>query len=131
MLFSATFNEYIDGRIMTLIGEAQQINLKTENLQLGHVQQFQYRCEPKGKIDFIEKIFVTCAVTQTIIFVNTKSFAATVARALNKKDCHADLIDGATEKDKRDEIIEKFRSGEIRVLVTTSMLARGLDIPDV
>jgi superfamily II DNA/RNA helicase len=63
--------------------------------------------------------------------VNTKKFAMTVKGILNKKDCPCDLIDGNTEAHIRDKTITAFRKGELKVLVTTSMLARGLDVPDV
>jgi ATP-dependent RNA helicase DDX19/DBP5 len=66
-----------------------------------------------------------------MIFVNTKAFASVVKNVLNKSDCKCDLIDGSTPPEIRDKIITKFRAGEMRVLVTTSMLARGLDVPDV
>jgi superfamily II DNA/RNA helicase len=66
-----------------------------------------------------------------MIFVNTKKFAATVARILNQRDCKSELIDGDTDYKRRDEIIKEFRAGTTRVLISTSMLARGLDVPDV
>lgn len=66
-----------------------------------------------------------------MIFVNTKDFARTVNGLLNKMGCKCELLFGDTPPHERDRRIAKFREGNLQVLITTSMLARGLDIPDV
>ena len=66
-----------------------------------------------------------------MIFVNTKDFAKVVCSQLNKMGCKCELIFGETPANERDRRIQLFRDGSIQVLITTSMLARGLDVPDV
>jgi len=66
-----------------------------------------------------------------MIFVNTKDFAKIVCAQLNKLGCKCELIFGETPSNERDRRIQLFRDGTIQVLITTSMLARGLDVPDV
>lgn len=76
-------------------------------------------------------IFNYCATTQTIIFVNTKSFAETLMRILRKNNYNCNLIFGDMSNEERDEYIQKFRDREINVVITTNILARGLDVPEV
>ena len=49
-MISATYNEDVQDKIGNLIEEANQISLRVEQLQLDHIQQFEFRCEPKQKI---------------------------------------------------------------------------------
>lgn len=77
------------------------------------------------------EIFETMQMTQTIIFVNTKSFAETAFNILKKNNYKVTLFFGDMSKEERDEMMEKFRIREVNVLLTTNLLARGIDIPEV
>jgi ATP-dependent RNA helicase DDX19/DBP5 len=50
---------------------------------------------------------------------------------MRKNDCHATLMFGDMGPEERDEMMAKFRKGEVRVFITTNMLARGIDVPEV
>jgi superfamily II DNA/RNA helicase len=78
-------------------------------LNLDHVKQFYYKCPKRGKIDFVEEIFEACSSTQTIIFVNTKSFAETLMNILRKKGLKIFIIFANMTNEERDEYVEKFR----------------------
>ena len=70
-------------------------------------------------------------MTQTIIFVNTKKFAETLHNMMRKEDVKSTIIFGDMDWAERDEMIAKFKSEEISVIITTNMLARGMDFPQV
>jgi ATP-dependent RNA helicase DDX19/DBP5 len=70
-------------------------------------------------------------MTQTIIFVNSKAFAETLFDILRKASLQVVIIFGKMDNQERDEMIEKFRTGKIAVIITTNMLARGIDVPEV
>ena len=84
ILFSATYPEEVQEAISTLITKAQQINIRKELLQLDHIQQYSYRCDKQKKIEFVKNVFEVCAMTQTIIFVNSKKFAEVLFDQLRK-----------------------------------------------
>lgn len=113
------------------VPEATQITLKKEQLNLKNIQQYEYRCEHRGKITFIEKIFTTLAKTQAIIFVNTKDFCETVYNVLKKNGLKPTIMFGRMENEERDEMMRKFRNGEVNVIIATDMLSRGIDVPEV
>jgi len=77
------------------------------------------------------EVFDICAMTQTIIFVNTKSFAETVFNILRKNGYKATLFFSDMGKEERDEMMEKFRNREVNIVITTNLLARGIDIPEI
>ena len=62
-MFSATYDEEVTDKIDALIEEANQMALKVERLKLESVRQFEYRCEPKKKIDFLMQAFEEAANT--------------------------------------------------------------------
>ena len=101
-------------------------------MKLDNVQQFYYKCPNKGKIDFIKEIFDSFSKsTQTIIFVNTKSFTEKLFRTLKDDGYAVALIFGDMSKEERDEYIEKFRLGSINTIITTNLLSRGIHIDEV
>jgi ATP-dependent RNA helicase DDX19/DBP5 len=89
------------------------------------------QCPPKGKFDFLAKIFKTMVATQCIIFVNTRSSAEKILYLLNKQNCSAVLMFGRMDPDEQNEIMNRFRKGEAKTIITTNMLARGIDVPEV
>ena len=69
--------------------------------------------------------------THTIIFVNSKNFADVLHKILRGAGKKAAIIFGHMSNEEREEMIDKFRNGEISVIITTNMLARGIDVPQV
>ena len=76
-------------------------------------------------------VFTVCELTQTIIFVNTKKFAETLHSMMRKANLKSTIIFGDMSVDERDEMIGKFRTGEVSVVITTNLLARGVDVPGI
>jgi len=70
-------------------------------------------------------------MTQTVIFVNTKNYAEALHRMMKKANLKSTIIFGKMDNEERDRYIEKFRKGEVNVVITTNMLARGIDVPEV
>lgn len=77
-----------------VVTEAQQICLKKEKLQLDHIQQYEFKCDEKKKVDFIKDVFNTCSMTQSIIFVNTKKFAETLHNIMRRENYKSTIIFG-------------------------------------
>ena len=70
-------------------------------------------------------------MTQTVVFVNTKKFAEILHNMLRKEKYKSTIIFGDMDWGERDEMIAKFKTGEVSVIITTNMLARGIDVPEV
>lgn len=75
--------------------------------------------------------FDICSMTQTIIFINTLSFAETVFNIMKEKGYKVSIIFSRMDKVERDEMMEKFRKREVNVVITTNLLARGIDLPEM
>lgn len=137
ILFSATFQtqekerfELFQQRQQEIIGKTQQIMIKPEKLQLNHIQQYHMECQKGKKLDFIKDVFETCESTQTFIFVNSKDFAEKIHNLLRKANFKSFIMFAKMTKEERDSTIEQFRNQEIHVLITTNLIARGIDVPE-
>lgn len=87
-------------------------------------------CQKGKKLDFIKDVFETCESTQTFIFVNSKDFAEKIHGLLRKANFKSFIMFAKMTKEERDQTIEQFRNQEIHVLITTNMIARGIDVPE-
>jgi ATP-dependent RNA helicase DDX19/DBP5 len=63
--------------------------------------------------------------------MNTKSFANKLLQILKERKIEVAIIFGDMEPNERDEYMAKFRKGEVKTVITTNLLARGIDVPEV
>jgi len=131
VMFSATFNEEMKKTIPAIAENVKTWYLEEKDVKPDNIMQFYMEVEEREKIKTLIQIYEMIPVGQSIIFVQTREKAAEVCKML-KEDCFdCELLHGTLEKEERDEVIKKFKNGEIKVLVTTNVLSRGLDVPQL
>ena len=79
----------------------------------------------------LKDLFDSMAVSQAIIYCNTIRKVDWLSKNLMEKDFPIAHIHGKMTQEERDDIVEDFRSGKTRLLLTTDLLARGIDIKQV
>ena len=84
-----------------------------------------------GKLVFLEDIYSLLTIGQSIIFVETKRSADTVHQTLTNAGYTCSVLHGGIEAENRDITMEDFREGRSNVLITTNVLARGVDVDNV
>ncbi|KAJ4744435.1 ATP-dependent RNA helicase DBP5 [Rhynchospora pubera] len=130
LLFSATFNEMVKAFIPKVIKDANEIYVKKEELTLEKLKQYKVWCPDElAKIEVIrDRIFeFGQKVGQTIIFVRTKESTKMLQSALTKEGYECTAIQGALDQEVREKIIQEFKDGFTKVLISTNLLARGFD----
>ena len=80
---------------------------------------------------FLERLVKELPDAKILVFVRTKVRAERVEAAMKRVDIESLVMHGGKEQDNRLEVMEKFRSGGVKLLITTDVNARGIDIPDV
>ena len=95
------------------------------------MKQYEMRCEPRTKLDFVKEVFSTIEMTQTFIFVNSLDFAEKIHIKLRELGFSSYVMFSKMSKEERDDTIDQFRKQEINVLITTNLIARGIDVPEV
>lgn len=86
---------------------------------------------PGRKLEFLADIYSLLTIGQSIIFVETKRSADMVHQTLSDAGYTCSVLHGSIEPALRDATMEAFRNGESNVLITTNVLARGVDVDNV
>lgn len=84
-----------------------------------------------GKLEFLADIYSLLTIGQSIVFVGTKRDADVVHSTLSSAGYTCSVLHGSVDAAQRDGTMEAFRNGESNVLITTNVLARGVDVDNV
>ena len=131
-LFSATIPPEIIKLTENIMNDPAKILVKKENLTLEGIKQYFLSCaNDNNKYENLFEIFANIDVNQCIIYVNTKEKAEKLAAQMREKDFIVSCIHGSMEQDKRNAVMKEFREGASRILISTDLLARGIDVHQV
>ena len=84
-----------------------------------------------GKLEFLTDIYSLLTIGQSIVFVGTRNDADSVHQSLTNSGYTCSVLHGQVDNADRDQTMEAFRSGQSNVLITTNVLARGVDVDNV
>ena len=130
IMFSATMPDKIEELAKTLLKNPVVVKLAVSK-PAEKIKQTAYVCYETQKLGIIQDIFKQGDLKRVIIFSGKKQKVKAINRALmrmhvNSGEMHSDL-----DQVERDQMLYKFKSGQIDVLVATDILARGIDIDDI
>lgn len=129
VLFSATIEKNVWDIVEEHIENPKIIRIeKREDLNLERVDQFSIRCDKNMKFECVLKILMSIDLRCCIIFINTKIYLKNLEEFLEKAGYKVSIIASDLVSDiERDIIIEKVRNGQVKILLTTDVLSRGVD----
>ncbi|KAI8873161.1 P-loop containing nucleoside triphosphate hydrolase protein, partial [Ramicandelaber brevisporus] len=126
--FSATFDERIMKFAETFAPKANKLTLAPEELTVDNVRQIYMNCAtPEDRVTSVAALFSLRFVGQTIVFVERRVDADKLSEALKKDGHKVASLHGAITPEERDQIMAEFRNGRCPVLISTNVLARGID----
>jgi len=132
LLFSATYEKEVLEFAECIINDPIIITLRREEEVLDNLVQFYAHCANEDeKYNAVADIFGSVIVGSTIIFTQTKKSAIFLKEKLEKDGHKIAFLTGDLTADERLSVIQSFREGEERVLITTNVASRGLDIEQV
>ena len=108
------------------------ITMKKEDLSLDGIEQYYIAMySDNDKFDMLKRIFEKLTISQSIIYTNNVKRVADLYDAMIREDYPVCCIHSSMEKDKRNEAFNDFKSGKYRVLISSNITARGIDIQQV
>jgi len=133
LLFSATFSEEIKKLADSILRNPQLIEVARRNTVSETISHIVHPVATNLKRELLADLLKENenSLGQTLVFVSTKFNCSRLAHHLQREGIAADAIHGDKNQQQRTEALEKFKSGEVRVLVATDVAARGLDIDDL
>merc|ERR1711871_1109803 len=131
-LFSATMPLDVLEVTNRFMREPVRILVKRDDLTLEGIKQFYVAVErEEWKLDTLCDLYETLTITQAIIYCNTRRKVDWLTEKMQARDFTVSAMHGDMDQRERDLIMREFRSGSSRVLITTDLLARGIDVQQV
>jgi len=131
-LYSATITNEMNFIAKKFMRNPVQISIKAEELTLEGIKQFYIAVDNENyKTETLIDLFSEIPVYQMMIYCNSKRNTDVLCRQLLHSNIPCSSIHSDLSSPERKEIMKKFRSGEVRVLITTDLLCRGIDVQQV
>jgi len=132
ILLSATMPAEVLEVTTRFMRDPVRILVKKEELTLEGIRQFYISVErEEWKLDTLCDLYETLTITQAVIFCNTRRKVDWLTEKMHQRDFTVSAMHGDMDQKERDVIMREFRSGSSRVLITTDLLARGIDVQQV
>lgn len=131
-LFSATMPQEVLEVSERFMRKPVRILVKRARVTLDGIKQFFINVEQEQwKLDTLCDLYDTLSIAQAIIYCNTRRKVDWLTDKMNERDFTISSMHGEMSSQERAKIMKEFRSGSSRVLVTTDLLARGIDVQAV
>lgn len=131
LFFSATINEQIKKLAYSLVKNAIRIQISPKDPVSKNVNHSVAFIEMDDKRFFLERMVKEHPDSKILVFVRTKVRAERVAKAMERVGIQSVTIHGDKEQKDRFDVMNRFKSGEVKILIATDVSARGIDIPNV
>lgn len=131
LFFSATINPEIKDLAYSLVVNPIRIEISPKNPVAKNVTHSVVFIPMDEKRFFLERIIKENPESKILVFVRTKVRAERVFKAMERINIETITIHGDKEQKDRLDVMSKFRSGEVKVLIATDVSARGIDIQNV
>ncbi|OIJ41494.1 DEAD/DEAH box helicase [Massilia timonae] len=131
LLFSATFSDQIRALSNQMLRDPVRIEASPRNTTVAAVKQWIIPVDKKRKPELFVHLLERHDWTQVLAFARTRKGVDELVSLLEAKRITADSIHGDKPQPARLRALERFKAGEVRVLVATDVAARGIDIDDL
>ena len=131
LLFSATISRRVLGLSKRYLRDPQTVSVTPEQLTGASIEQRYYLVNPQEKVAAITRLFEMETIDSALVFARTRLGTGELANQLSSRGFAAEPLNGDLSQDARIQVLNRFRAGQVKVLVATDVAARGLDIDDI
>lgn len=132
MFFSATYDQEVMHFAEHIVKNPIIIRLKREEESLDNIVQYYVKCtSAQEKYNALTNIYGVVGVGQAIIFCQTRKTAAWLSEKMATDGHAVAVLSGDLTVDQRIHVLDRFRQGREKVLITTNVLSRGIDVEQV
>lgn len=132
VLLSATLPQDVLEITSKFMSDPIRVLVKRDELTLEGIKQFFVAVEKEEwKFDTLCDLYDTLTITQAVIFCNTRQKVNWLTEKMREANFTVSSMHGEMPQKERDAIMQEFRQGASRVLITTDVWARGIDVQQV
>ena len=130
IMFSATMPDKIQQLAKTLLSNPVEVKIAVSK-PAEKIQQSAYVCYEPQKLGIIRHLFKAGELKRVIIFSGTKEKVKDITRELQRMHINCASMHSDLSQQERDDVMYRFKSGHVDVLIATDIVARGIDIDDI
>jgi ATP-dependent RNA helicase DeaD len=130
-LFSATMPTEIRRLADKYLNNPKAVTIQAKQLTVDAIEQRYYLTNESDKLAVLTRLFEVEPITSALIFARTRAATGELASELSVRGYPAEVLNGDLSQDAREQVMKRFRSGQVTVLVATDVAARGLDIDNI
>ena len=130
IMFSATMPAKIEQLARTLLKDPVEVKLAVSR-PADNIRQMAYVCHENQKLGIIRHLFQNNQLSRVIVFAGSKLKVKEINRSLRQMHINCGEMHSDLDQSQRDEMMYRFKSGQVDVLVATDIVARGIDIDDI
>jgi Superfamily II DNA and RNA helicases len=130
-MFSATISREVLDIAWVHQRDAEEITVRADEQNKPDILQYRLEVSYDGKAEAIAGIMNGGNYDRAMVFCNTKGSTERIAKFLQMRGMDAECIHGDIPQKKREQVMDKFRKGQLQVFVATDVAARGIDVDDV
>lgn len=132
MLFSATYDQTVMDFANKIVKNAVSVTLNKKEQTLPNIKQYYVEClNREAKYEAVVNLYSGLTIASAIIFCHTRQSASWVAQRMRERGHEVGVLHGELSVEERALSIQQFKEGVFKVLVTTNVCARGIDVSQV
>ena len=131
ILFSATMPTQIRRLVWQFMSDAVTIKVDSELSTVESITQVYFEVAERDKINGLLELIESELRGRTLVFCNMRRGVDDVADQLNQNSIKVGALHGDMDQKKRDQVVNRFRKGNLDILIATNVAARGIDIPEI
>lgn len=131
LLFSATMPSEMLRITKKYMHDVVEIKVAKVNIGAKNVDHQYYMAQAKDRYETLKRIVDINPTIYGIVFCRTRRETTTIANKLTQEGYNADALNGDLSQSQRDEVMGRFRTRSLQLLIATDVAARGLDIDDL
>jgi ATP-dependent RNA helicase DeaD len=128
LLLSATMPPPVERLAKRFMRDAKRVDLSEDTIIVDTIDQYYTTVDEDRKFAMLVRILAAERPQQALVFTRTKRGAERLHRRFSGKLPGVAMMNGDLPQTKRDEVMARFRSGKIRLLVATDVVGRGIDV---
>lgn len=131
LLLSATVPPPIARLAQKYMRNPESLNFTSQELTVETIEQFYFTVDQERKFELLLRLLAREKPRQAIIFCRTKRGTERVFQRLSKRTKFAGAIHGDMQQSARDRVMAAFRANQVRFLVATDVVGRGIDVSNI
>jgi len=131
LLFSATLTESVMTLASQWMPDPKMIEIEPDHVAVDTVKQLVYMVRAQEKFTILYNLLKRPNIGRVLIFANRRDQTERIAGELHRYNVPCEILSGAVNQNRRERVLEDFRSGKIQTVVATDVAGRGLHVDDI